>query len=100
MGVDHGQSPFPSPGPQREPQLDGNELAGRRLHAKALAFETAKETFWLTGSANATEAAVDGGNTESVLWFSSEETAETLFKDDALTIEAIDPAKFAKPAGR
>ncbi len=73
--------------------------AGRRLHAKALAFETAKETFWLTGSANATEAAVDGGNTESVLWFSSEETAETLFKDDALTIEAIDPAKFEAGPG-
>ena len=68
--------------------------AGRRLHAKALAFETAKETFWLTGSVNATEAAVDGGNTELALWFSSEETAEALFEDDALTIDAIDPAKF------
>ena len=73
--------------------------AGRRLHAKALAFETAKETFWLTGSANATEAAIDGGNTESALWFSSEETAETLFKDDALTIEAIDPATFEAGPG-
>ena len=64
-----------------------------------MAFETANETFWLTGSANATEAAVDGGNTESALWFSSEETAETLFKDDALTIEAIDPAKFEAGPG-
>lgn len=32
---------------------------GRRLHAKAIAFETDRGTYWLTGSANATTAAMD-----------------------------------------
>jgi hypothetical protein len=73
--------------------------AGRRLHAKAFAFETSGETFWLTGSANATEAAMDGRNTESVLWFSTKEPIESILKDDSLTIETLDPSKFQSGAG-
>jgi hypothetical protein len=72
---------------------------GRRLHAKLLAFETPKETFWLTGSPNATVAAVNGGNTETALWFSSEEAIDTILKDDSLTIDAIDPAAFEAGPG-
>jgi HKD family nuclease len=73
--------------------------AGRRLHAKAFAFETSGETFWLTGSANATEAAMDGRNTESVLWFSTKEPIESILKDDSLTIETLDPSKFQSGGG-
>ena len=68
--------------------------AGRRLHAKAFAFETATQTFWLTGSANATIAAVNGHNTEAALWFSTEETIDAILKSDELIIESIDPSKF------
>jgi hypothetical protein len=67
---------------------------GRRLHAKLFAFETSKETFWLTGSPNATLDALKGGNTETALWFSTEDGIGTLLADDALTIGAIDPKTF------
>lgn len=40
---------------------------GRRLHAKAFAFETDAGTFWLSGSPNATLAAFDGRNNRA--WF-------------------------------
>jgi len=82
---------------QRYATLDGKKLvrlftkkdrllavippAGRRLHAKALVFETRKGTYWLAGSANATLAAMKGHNTESTLWFSTEETVNEILMD-------------------
>jgi hypothetical protein len=73
--------------------------AGRRLHAKAFAFETTGETFWLTGSPNATAAAMWGGNTETALWFSSKDSIDELIKDDALDVQLLDPRKFEAGPG-
>jgi hypothetical protein len=73
--------------------------AGRRLHAKAFAFETSKSTFWLTGSANATVAGMNGRNTEAALWFSTKESIDALLQDQSLTIERINPAKFEAGPG-
>jgi HKD family nuclease len=73
--------------------------AGRRLHAKAFAFETSQETFWLSGSANATVAAMNGRNTEAALWFSTKESIDALFRDESLTIELLAPAKFEAGPG-
>jgi HKD family nuclease len=67
---------------------------GRRLHAKALAFETTAGTFWLAGSANATLAALDGRNTEASLWFSTEEQSGAIFESDSLTIRELNPIDF------
>lgn len=67
---------------------------GRPVHAKAIAFETDKGTSWLTGSANATRAAVEGLNTETCLWFTTQEGPDYLFKSDNIDIETIDPAVF------
>ncbi len=68
--------------------------AGRRLHAKAIAFETPGGTYWATGSANATMAAFFESNTESVLWFSTKESVREILKGDAFTIEEIKPSAF------
>ena len=73
--------------------------AGRRLHAKAFAFETSQCTFWLAGSPNATVAAMSGGNTEAALWFSSKEPIDFLVKDASLDIELLDPSKFEAGPG-
>ncbi len=67
---------------------------GRRLHAKAIAFETLEGTFWLAGSANATLAALDGRNTEASLWFATEELAKAILASDDLTIQELDPSEF------
>jgi HKD family nuclease len=67
---------------------------GRRLHAKAFAFETRQGTFWLTGSPNATMAAFGGLNSEAAVWFKSKEHADALFEDDQITIEEVQPADF------
>jgi hypothetical protein len=67
---------------------------GRRLHAKAFAFETDAGTFWLSGSPNATLAAFDGRNTEAALWLSTKEKPEDLLDGSGLGLEKIDPAKF------
>jgi HKD family nuclease len=73
--------------------------AGRRLHAKAFAFETSQGTFWLAGSANATVAGMNGRNTEAALWFSTKESIDALLQDESLTIERLDPAKFEAGPG-
>jgi hypothetical protein len=52
----------------------------------------------MTGSANATLPAVNGRNTEAVLWFATEEPIEHILTND-LTIEPIDPLKFERGAG-
>jgi len=67
---------------------------GRRLHAKAFAFETDAGTFWLSGSPNATLAAFDGRNTEAALWLSTKEKPDGLLDGSGLGLEKIDPAKF------
>ena len=74
--------------------------AGRRLHAKAFAFETSHATFWLTGSPNATVAAMIGRNTEAALWFSTKEFIDALIKDESLTIQPLDPANSRQGQGR
>ncbi len=84
---------------QKDRLLAVTPPAGRRLHAKAFAFETSQETFWLTGSANATVAAMSGRNTEAVLWFSTKEFIDALVRDESLTIEPLDPAKFEAGPG-
>ena len=73
--------------------------AGRRIHAKAFAFETSHATFWLSGSPNATIAAMNRGNTEAALWFSTKESIDALIKDDSLTIQPLDPRKFEAGPG-
>jgi len=67
---------------------------GRRLHAKAFAFETSKGTHWITGSANATKAAFDGGNTEAVLWFATEDGTSTFLDTGPFKLKKIDPKSF------
>ena len=60
---------------------------GRRLHAKAFAFETDAGTFWLSGSPNATRAAFDGRNTEAALWVNTKERPDDLLADSGLGLE-------------
>jgi hypothetical protein len=73
--------------------------AGRRLHAKAFAFETSEETLWLAGSPNATVAAMNGRNTEAALLFSTKEPIDVLVNDESLNIERLDPKKFESGPG-
>jgi hypothetical protein len=73
--------------------------AGRRLHAKAFAFETSEATFWLAGSPNATAAAMQGGNTEAALWFSTKEPIDVLVKDESLDVELLGPEQFEAGPG-
>jgi hypothetical protein len=67
---------------------------GRRLHAKAFAFETNEGTYWITGSANATTAAFNRRNTEAVLMFQTEEGPEALFKQGPFKLQKMDPEDF------
>jgi hypothetical protein len=53
----------------------------------------------LTGSANATRAAFDGRNTETVLWFQGKERPEVLLEHSDLTIENIAANEFVAGAG-
>lgn len=74
--------------------LSATPQPGRRLHAKAFAFETRDGTFWLTGSPNATLAALDGRNSETALWFKSKERVEAWLDAEQLPIEEIQPSDF------
>jgi hypothetical protein len=67
---------------------------GRRLHAKAFAFETDGGTLWLSGSPNATLAAFDGRNTEAALWLSTKEKPQELLDESGFGLEKIAPAEF------
>jgi hypothetical protein len=67
---------------------------GRRLHAKAFAFETGTGTYWLTGSPNATLAAFNGRNTEAAVLVKTKESADYLLKESPLGLKRIDPRKF------
>jgi hypothetical protein len=65
------------------PKVTLHELRGagsRRLHAKLCAFEHAKGTFFIAGSANFTTAAFDGRNVETCLaWHDQETRFDDLF---------------------
>lgn len=68
---------------------------GRRLHAKAFAFETPNQTFWLTGSANASVAAFLGGNSETCLWFTADKGAPEALACDEIEFTEIMPDTFS-----
>jgi hypothetical protein len=74
--------------------LSATPKPGRRLHAKAFAFETEAGTYWLTGSPNATLAALDGKNSEAALWINSKERADALLENENLPLEDLDPSNF------
>lgn len=67
---------------------------GRRLHAKAFMFETRRETFWLSGSPNASSAAFDGANAEAAIWLRSDERPALLLEHDDMRLSALNPAEF------
>jgi hypothetical protein len=67
---------------------------GRRLHAKAFAFESAEQTFWLVGSANASDAAWVGGNTEACLWFTAPQKPASVLHHDELKLTGIAAEDF------
>lgn len=73
---------------------------GRRLHAKAFAFETSDQTFWLTGSANASDPAFVTGNSEACLWFASDQSAAATLSHEDIKLSQIDPADFVPAATR
>ena len=79
---------------KKDQLLIANPKPGRRLHAKAFAFETDAGTYWLTGSPNATLAAFDGRNTESALWFKSKEGPKALLENAGLRLRGIEPSEF------
>ncbi|MGY2915784.1 hypothetical protein [Bradyrhizobium sp. USDA 3262] len=74
--------------------LAASPQPGRRLHAKAFAFETSSGTYWFTGSANATRAAFNGRNTEAGFLLETKEGAEFLLKESGLKLKRLDPRKF------
>lgn len=75
-----------------------SQKAGRNMHAKALAFQTPECTYWLAGSANMSNAALAGGNSEACLWFATKQTAAQALKQDELTFARIDPEDFEATA--
>ena len=80
---------------QRHDVLFSAEIKpGRRLHAKTFALETNKGTHWIAGSANATSAAFEGGNTEAVLGFATTDEPSAIFEGGPLMLKKIDPKKF------
>ncbi|WP_426169691.1 hypothetical protein [Sandarakinorhabdus sp. DWP1-3-1] len=70
------------------------QKAGRKMHAKALAFQTPERTYWLAGSANMSNAALAGGNSEACLWFATEQNATAALKQDDLKFAEIATEKF------
>jgi hypothetical protein len=73
------------------------ELPGvnnRRLHAKVVAVVLNGKTLCLSGSANFTEAAFDGGNVETCLaWEAAGDALKLLFEDE-FTRKPISPDEF------
>lgn len=70
------------------------QKAGRKMHAKALTFQTPERTYWLAGSANMSNAALAGGNSEACLWFAAKQNASKALEQDDLSFEPIDPEDF------
>jgi hypothetical protein len=68
--------------------------SGRRLHAKAIAFQTTQATYWLVGSANFTTAALDGRNVETALWFSTQKASDILLFGTDVSRQRIKPEVF------
>ncbi len=78
--------------------------AGRRVHAKAVAFQTQTKTYWLAGSANFTTAALDGTNVETVLWFATDDPPDAIFSGTVrrapIAFDAFDPGQEVAPEHR
>lgn len=72
---------------------------GRRLHAKAFAFETDGGVFWLSGSPNASLAAFDGRNTESAIWVHTKEKPSEVLRGSGIKFKQIKPAEFSAGDG-
>lgn len=70
------------------------QTAGRKMHAKTLAFRTPERTFWLAGSANMSHAALAGGHSEACLWFATRQTVMQALKQDDLLFAPIAPDAF------
>lgn len=95
------------------PKVTLHELRGagsRRLHAKLCAFEHARGTFFIAGSANFTTAAFDGRNVETCLvWhdretgfddlFAGEITRRPIAAEDFDSSSETPPELRAAPAG-
>ena len=75
-----------------------SQKVGRHLHAKALAFKTPECTYWLAGSANMSNAAFVGDNSEACLWFATKQTAARALKQNELTFARIDAEDFEEAA--
>jgi hypothetical protein len=75
-----------------------SQKAGRNMHAKALTFQTPESTYWLAGSANMSNAALAGGNSEACLWFETKQTAAQALNQEELIFAPIDPTDFAAVA--
>ncbi|MBK9011099.1 hypothetical protein [Novosphingobium sp.] len=75
-----------------------SKKAGRKMHAKALAFQTPESTYWLAGSANMSNAALSGGNSEACLWFATKQNAAGALKQDDLKFAKIEPERFMSVA--
>lgn len=71
-----------------------SQKVGRKMHAKALAFQTPELTYWLAGSANMSNAALAGGNSEACLWFATKQNAAGALKQDDLKFAQVAPEKF------
>lgn len=84
------------------------ELRGagsRRLHAKLCAFEYARSTLFLAGSANFTTAAFDGRNVETCfMWHDRETDFDDLFAGDitrrVIAADDFDPGEETPPESR
>lgn len=70
------------------------QKVGRNLHAKALALESADCTYWLAGSANMSNAALAGGNSEACLWFATKQSAAKALQHDQLKFVHLAPEEF------
>lgn len=75
-----------------------SQKVGRKMHAKALAIQTPELTYWLAGSANMSNAALNGGNSEACLWFATKQSPAGALKQDDLKFARIAPEKFIAAA--
>lgn len=75
-----------------------SQKVGRNMHAKALVFQTPESSFWLAGSANMSNAALAGNNSEACLWLETEQTVAQALKQEELTFAPIDPKDFQSVA--
>jgi len=75
-------------------RLSEIQIASRRVHAKLIAWKSAKSVGCLVGSANFTSAALDGKNVEVCLLFKNADTLVGSLFDRQLSKKAIDFEDF------